>query len=103
MAVHTRVSKMGLVIGGVINTPPEPVAKPESPKPTQAVNSLADLRKQVASSEPEQFSKPQTRNVVRSHPRQNYSSDEHLVVVDGKPKKIGKQSKYLLDMLTIDE
>lgn len=41
--------------------------------------------------------------VAPAQPRARVSPDDPLVVVDGKAKKIGKQSKYLLDMLTIDE
>lgn len=93
---------MGLIVGGVVNSPPE-VKEPESPKLVQPVNSLAELRKNAMNGNNDQYSKQNTRNVAKSHPRKNYGSDENLVVVDGKPKKIGKQSKYLLDMLTIDD
>ncbi len=44
-----------------------------------------------------------SRKVAPAQPRMQINPDDHLVVVDGKAKKIGKQSKYLLDMLTIDE
>lgn len=44
-----------------------------------------------------------TRQVMAAQPRRRYARDEHLLVVGGKEKKIGKQSGYLLDMLTIDE
>lgn len=101
---------MALVIGGVVNPSPEtskPAAQPEPPKQRQvapAVNSLAEIRKTVASSEPiEQLPRARNRNVQPAHPRMQVNPDDHLVVVDGKAKKIGKQSKYLLDMLTIEE
>jgi hypothetical protein len=93
---------MGFVIGGVVNSPPE-IKEPESPNPVQPVNSLAELRKNAMNSDDEKFSTQNTRNVAKSRPRRNYDSEENLVVVDGKSKKIGKQSKYLLDMLTIDD
>jgi len=32
----------------------------------------------------------------------NISPDEHILVVNGKQKKISKKSSYLLDMLIID-
>lgn len=31
------------------------------------------------------------------------SQDHHLLVVDGKAKKVSKRSTYLLDMMTVDE
>lgn len=31
------------------------------------------------------------------------SPDHHLLVVDGKAKKIGKRSQYLVDMMTTEE
>jgi hypothetical protein len=43
------------------------------------------------------------RKIVKSQPRKQYNPEDHLVVVNGKEKKIGKQSKYLLDMLTIED
>lgn len=103
---------MGLYIGGVVNpseenSKPAPKPQPQPPKQkqtTQAVNSLAEIRKTVASSEPiEQLPRARNRNVAPAHPRMEINPDDHLVVVDGKAKKIGKQSKYLLDMLTIEE
>jgi hypothetical protein len=30
------------------------------------------------------------------------SANHHILIVDGKTKKVGKRSQYLLDMLTID-
>lgn len=30
-------------------------------------------------------------------------SDEHVLVVNGKARSIGKKSQYLLDMLTLDD
>ncbi|NDG32427.1 hypothetical protein EB118_20435 [bacterium] len=30
-------------------------------------------------------------------------TDGHTLIVNGKPKKIGKKSHYLLDMLTLDD
>jgi hypothetical protein len=30
------------------------------------------------------------------------ASDHHLVVIDGKTKKVSKTSKYLLDMMTVE-
>jgi hypothetical protein len=32
-----------------------------------------------------------------------FSADHHLLVVDGKAKKVSKRSQYLLDMITVDE
>lgn len=37
-------------------------------------------------------------------PKMHYDKAKHgIVIVDGKQKKISKQSQYILDMLTIDE
>lgn len=35
--------------------------------------------------------------------RRKYEKHETLLVVDGKEKKISKKSRYLVDMLTIEE
>ena len=43
------------------------------------------------------------KKVSPAQPRIQYDQKDNLVVVNGKPKKIGKHSKYLLDMLTIDD
>jgi hypothetical protein len=32
-----------------------------------------------------------------------FSADHHLLVVDGKAKKVSKRSQYLIDMMTVDE
>lgn len=40
---------------------------------------------------------------VRSTARQYRNMNESYLIVDGKEKKIGRQSKYLVDMLTIEE
>jgi hypothetical protein len=54
--------------------------------------------------EPELIEKfvPQ-KKVKFAHPRTHSNTEDNLVIVNGKVKKIGKQSKYLLDMLTIDD
>ena len=31
------------------------------------------------------------------------SADHHLLIVDGKAKKVSKRSQYLIDMMTVDE
>jgi hypothetical protein len=41
-------------------------------------------------------------NYVKSYPR-NFKRDEHYIIQNGKAKAIGKQSKYLVDMLTTEE
>lgn len=71
---------------------PIPVAPP-APQPAPKVRPQAEKR--TPSPAPQQY--------ARSHPRRYYNKDEHLLVVDGKEKKIGKQSRYLLDMLTIED
>jgi hypothetical protein len=35
--------------------------------------------------------------------RRAYEKDETILVVDGKEKKISRKSKYLIDLLTIEE
>lgn len=44
-----------------------------------------------------------SKKIKPSHSRTHSNREDNLVVVNGKVKKIGKQSKYLLDMLTIDD
>ena len=40
---------------------------------------------------------------TKEHPAADIVEGEHIVVANGKAKKIRKQSQYLLDMLTIDD
>jgi hypothetical protein len=42
---------------------------------------------------------PTTAVVVTPTP---VSGDHHVLIVDGKTKKVGKRSQYLLDMMTIE-
>jgi hypothetical protein len=42
-------------------------------------------------------------NTVIVVPIDNTISDHHILVVDGKQKKVSKKSSYLLDMLVIDD
>ena len=95
---------MPLIVGGVINSNPQPIEQP-APKQPEPINSLAALRNQAQQQQQPQQTilSARNRNVQASAPRTNFNPNDHLVVVDGKAKKIGKQSKYLLDMLTIDE
>ena len=53
------------------------------------INNLAGQKAQPATS--------------REHPAADIVEGEHVVVANGKAKKIRKQSQYLLDMLTIDD
>ena len=32
-----------------------------------------------------------------------YDKDHHVLIVDGKERKISKQSQYILDMLSLDD
>ena len=53
--------------------------------------------------------KPKMQESLRSSPvaetndLSNIPPDEHVLVVNGKQKKISKKSSYLLDMLVIDD
>jgi len=92
---------MPIVIGGNIidvnsvAQQQQPVA-PVSPTPSV---SLEEVRKAAEI----QSGRIASRKVAPAHPRMQINPDDHMVVVDGKAKKIGKQSKYLLDMLTIED
>lgn len=49
---------------------------------------------------PEATQQPPVKKTVSEVVNEN---NEHILVVNGKQKKIGQKSKYLLDMLTLDE
>ena len=64
-----------------------------------------DKAEQAAPVDPPAKPNPQP---VRTLPNQNEiqnidTSKHHILVVDGKQKKISKKSSYLLDMLEIEE
>ena len=92
---------MAIIIGGVITSvdnltkPPEKIVEKKEGRTAEEVKIIAN--KNVIKENDLQ------RKVVKSQPRKQYHPEDHLVVVNGKEKKIGKQSKYLLDMLTIDD
>jgi len=93
---------MPIVIGGNIidvNNVAQQQQQPAAPvAPVQSV-SLEEVRRAAEI----QSGRISSRKVAPAQPRMQINPDDHLVVVDGKAKKIGKQSKYLLDMLTIEE
>lgn len=41
--------------------------------------------------------------VVAQTNNDNSPKDGHTLIVNGKPKKIGRKSAFLLDMLTLDD
>lgn len=43
------------------------------------------------------------RKIKRPPPPVEYNSNDTVLVVNGKPKKISKKSQYLLDMLNLEE
>ena len=93
---------MAIIVGGVVLTdsqyitnPPEKIVGREEGRTAEEVKIIAEKNAIKETS--------LQRKVVRSQPRKQYNPDDHLIVVNGKEKKIGKQSKYLLDMLTIDD
>jgi IMP dehydrogenase/GMP reductase len=90
---------MPLIILGNMNGPVETKQTPvESTKVTEK--------------EPVRVSSPQPKRIVRDtrkisdkNENDNIKEDEHhhVLVVDGKKKLVAKQSRYLLDMLTIEK
>lgn len=111
---------MAFIVGGNINDkdykPPAPPVKEaltldEIRKQAREVANLQAKRAENVQSAPTKAPERKARSplyerpnktYVRSEPRRPRGKDEHLLVVEGKEKKIGKQSQYLLDMLTID-
>ena len=92
---------MPLIVGGQIANTQTVVQETTAPvSPTPSV-SLEEIRRRRSAEI--QNSRAPNRNVAPAYPRMQINPNDHLVVVDGKVKKIGKQSKYLLDMLTIEE
>ena len=47
-------------------------------------------------------SNPVTKNEEQQINQTKRTHGDHVLIVDGKPKKISKKSAYLLDMLTSD-
>lgn len=88
---------MPLVIGGnVINVE-------DMQKQSAQVNEPTLSYEEIRLAAERQAMRNNARKVVPATPRIQANPEDHLVVVGGKVKKIGKQSKYLLDMLTIDD
>lgn len=87
---------MALIIKGSVNgnktDEPQPTPPPVKKKPVEQKRMRDTL--QLHDNQPQ---------YVRSHPRKYNSMNESYLIVDGKEKKIGRQSKYLIDMLTIEE
>ena len=40
---------------------------------------------------------------IKTEKNTEYEPDHHILVVNGKNKKIGKRSQYFLDMFTLDD
>jgi len=90
---------MALIIGGnVVNL--GNIAN-QNKQPEESISSLSQDDVRIIAER--RALKNSTKNVSPAQPRMNVNPDDNLVVVNGKVKKIGKQSKYLLDMLTIDD
>lgn len=47
-------------------------------------------------------SKPVAKNEEQQINQAKQTHGDHILIVDGKPKKISKKSAYLLDMITSD-
>jgi hypothetical protein len=90
---------MALIIGGnVVNLGNLPQ---QNKLPEESLSSLSQDDIRIIAER--RALKNSTRNVSPAQPRMDVNPNDNLVVVNGKAKKIGKQSKYLLDMLTIDD
>lgn len=71
--------------------------EPKAPDERVVVNQQPDGKVIV---KPEPIVEVEKVSVV---PQTKHDKNKHVLVVDGKEKKISKQSAYLLDMLTLDE
>jgi len=76
---------------GITINKKQPVAP--TPVPMEQLRQAADVMR----------NQPQNQKYVRSEPRVSIDPSNHYLVVDGKTKQIGKQSRYLVDMLTTEE
>jgi isopentenyl diphosphate isomerase/L-lactate dehydrogenase-like FMN-dependent dehydrogenase len=94
---------MPIVIGGNIVDVNAAAAQQQAQKVAPVVPTPSVSIEEVRKAAEIQSGRVASRKVAPAHPRIQFDPYDHLVVVDGKAKKIGKQSKYLLDMLTIDE
>jgi hypothetical protein len=74
----------------------EPTPVESKPKPKEKIDSLRDIRKKK---------KPEPKPVVeeKSEPELVFDPSKTYLVVNGKVKEISSKSKYLLDMLVIEE
>jgi hypothetical protein len=101
---------MPLIVGGQVANTTTVVQTPTASAVTETstTQGLTLLQAKIAAggipTQKDTFVAPSyKRPVSQSHSRMQINPNDHLVIVDGKAKKIGKQSKYLLDMLTIEE
>lgn len=67
----------------------------------------ADINTPASNTVQKVFTTTGSRNLVVekkvSYPISDKSSPHHVLIVDGKEKKLSKKSAYLLDMMTIEE
>lgn len=88
----------------VANLPPVTAGseKSEDEPKISKKKSFADLKKQVRQEveTPAPVEKPKISNDINTR---EFDSKKTYLVVNGKPKEISKKSKYLLDMLIIEE
>jgi len=76
---------------------PEPTVEVK-PKPKEKIDSLKDIRKKKKT-EP----KPEPTVEEKVEPEVVFDPSKTYLVVGGKAKEISSKSKYLLDMLVIEE
>jgi hypothetical protein len=57
---------------------------------------------QTKSAESEQSVRVPLTEQIKKH-NQEEQANHHILIVDGKEKKVSKRSAYLLDMLVIDD
>jgi len=93
---------MPIVIGGNVVDVNAVAAQQQQPASQPQQNQSVSFQ-EVRSAAEKQIVRNGNRVVAPAQPRARINPEDNLVVVGGKAKKIGKQSKYLLDMLTIDE
>lgn len=91
---------MAIIVGGKVFDPNKKV-EVETPQPKTEKKAIEKKR-----TEPRGSIESNTLNARYRIERKQVSgvaSDEASLVVNGKQKSIGKKSKYLLDMLTLDD
>lgn len=90
---------------GIINAGRVIIGDEELQKAKEAEAEIANQRVVTSTTTPTPIAAPKPAPAVVEEPQKISppSGDHHILVVDGKVKKVAKRSQYLLDMMTTEE